>query len=179
MILLGDFNVHHQEWLDSSRTSTVGRSLQEFCELNGLVQLVHSPTRGSSILDLIITPYCGTVYHHPPLGTSDHVTLFASFSLSLEITAPPPSRKVFHWRSAPWPHICGYFRRINWDRIKDGTVDDATAFLTSSLVSAQDRYVPSSIPTLHRPTVWWNRYCQRTYLTKLRLWDAHDSNAFS
>jgi len=57
-------------------------------------------------------------------------------------------------------------------------VDDATAFVTSSLVNAQNRYVPSSTPTLHRPTVWWDRHCQRTYLTKLRLWNTHDSGAF-
>ena len=44
MILLGDFNVHHQEWLASPRTSTAGRSLREFCELNGLAQLVNTPT---------------------------------------------------------------------------------------------------------------------------------------
>ena len=47
MILLGDFNVHHQEQLDSSHTSAAGSSLQEFCELNGLAQLVDTPTRGS------------------------------------------------------------------------------------------------------------------------------------
>ena len=95
------------------------------------------------------------------------VSLLASFSLSLEIIAPPPPRRVFHWRSAPWPHICGHFRRLNWDHIKDGSVDDATAFVTSSLTNAQNRYVPSSIPNLHCPTVWWNKHCQRTYLTKL------------
>ena len=143
-----------------------------------MAQLVNTPTCGSSILDLIITQYCGTVCCHPPLGTSDHVSLLAFFSLSLEIIAPPPPRKVFHWRSAPWPHIFGHFRRLNWDHVKDGSVDDATTFVTSSLINAQNRYVLSSIPTLRRPTVWWNRHCQRTYLTKLRLWNTDDSNAF-
>ena len=74
--------------------------------------------------------------------------------------------------------MCGHFRHFNWDHIKDGSVDDATAFVTSSLVNAQNRYVPSSTPTLHRPTVWWDRHCQRTYLTKLRLWNTHDSDTF-
>ena len=55
-------------------------------------------------------------------------------------------------------------------------MNDATAFVTSSLVRAQNRYVPSSTPTLHRPTVWWDKYCQRTYLTKLRLWNTPDSD---
>ena len=91
IILLGDFNVHHQEWLASSRISAASRSLREFCELNGLAQLVNTPTRSSSILDLIITPYCGTVCYHPPLGTSDHVSLLTFFSLSLGVIAPPPS----------------------------------------------------------------------------------------
>ena len=43
MILLGDFNVHHQEWLASSCTSDAGRSLQEFREFNGLAQFVIFP----------------------------------------------------------------------------------------------------------------------------------------
>ena len=57
-------------------------------------------------------------------------------------------------------------------------MNDATAFVTGSLVRAQNRYVPSSTPTLCRPTVWRDRHCQRTYLTKLRLWHTHDSDAF-
>ena len=79
--------------LANSSTSTAGRSLWEFCELNGLAQLVNTPTCGSSILDLVITPYCGTVCCHPPLGTNNHIGLLTSFSLSLEIIAPLPSRK--------------------------------------------------------------------------------------
>ena len=31
---------------------------------------------------------------------------------------------------------------------------------------------------MRRPTVWWDRHCQRTYLTKLRLWNTNDSGAF-
>ena len=41
MIIKGDFNVHHQDWLSSTHTSTAGRSLLEFCEYNGLFQLVN------------------------------------------------------------------------------------------------------------------------------------------
>ena len=47
MILHGDFNVHHQEWLAGSHTSTASRSLREFCELNGLAQFVNTSTCGS------------------------------------------------------------------------------------------------------------------------------------
>ena len=44
MIVMGDFNVHHQDWLCSNHTSTAGRSLLEFCEYHGLSQLVAEPT---------------------------------------------------------------------------------------------------------------------------------------
>ena len=30
MIIMGDFNVHHQDWLSSTHTLTAGRSLLEF-----------------------------------------------------------------------------------------------------------------------------------------------------
>lgn len=44
MIIMGDFNVHHQEWFTRTHTSTAGRSLLEFCEQNGLSQLVTEST---------------------------------------------------------------------------------------------------------------------------------------
>ena len=72
MIIMGDFNVHHQDWLSSTHTSTAGRSLLEFCEYSGLSQLVTEPTRGDVILDLVITEYEGHILYHPHLGTSDH-----------------------------------------------------------------------------------------------------------
>ena len=96
MIIMGGFNVHHQDWLSSTHTSAAGRSLLEFCEYNGLSQLVTESTRGNAILDLVITEYEGHILYCPHLGTSDHVSLIIHLTMELEIVSPPPSRQVFH-----------------------------------------------------------------------------------
>ena len=110
MIIMGDFNVHHQDWHSSTHTSTAGRSLLEFCEYNGLSQLVTEPTRGNAILDLVITEYEGHILYHPHLGTSDRVNLIIHLTIELEIVPPPPFRQVFHWNLASWSHIRRHFR---------------------------------------------------------------------
>lgn len=84
-------NVHHQDWLCSTHTSTAGRSLIEFCEYNGLSQLVTESTQGDATLDLIIKEHEGHVLYCTDLGTSDHVSLTL-----LEIILSLPSQTVFH-----------------------------------------------------------------------------------
>lgn len=61
-------------------------------------------------------------------------------------------RIVYHWESA---HICGHFRPVQWDVLKSGTVSDA-------INNFVNHYIPSTVPVEARPTVWWNRFCQRT-----------------
>ena len=74
IILLGNLNVQHPEWFGSSCYSVAGRSLWEFCEFKGKVQLFSTFICSSSILDLIITPYCGTVCCHPRISITDQLS---------------------------------------------------------------------------------------------------------
>ncbi|XP_061717541.1 uncharacterized protein LOC133525263 isoform X2 [Cydia pomonella] len=81
LVILGDFNAHHVEWLGSRSTDHAGRSAHEFSLAYGLSQLVHSPTRipdiedhTSSLLDLLLTtrPDGYSVSVNAPLGSSDN-----------------------------------------------------------------------------------------------------------
>ena len=55
-LLLGDLNVHHQEWLDSTTTNRQGVTAFDFATVSGCDQLVVGPThaRGGT-LDLLMT----------------------------------------------------------------------------------------------------------------------------
>ena len=64
VVLLGDFNVHHVEWLDSRRTDAAGRRTLEMCNALGLTQLVKEPTRENQILDLFMTDLDATCSTH-------------------------------------------------------------------------------------------------------------------
>ncbi|CAK1602927.1 unnamed protein product [Parnassius mnemosyne] len=64
IVILGDFNAHHAEWLGSRLTDHAGRSVYDFALAYGLTQLVTSPTRipdvedhTPSLLDLLLTSH--------------------------------------------------------------------------------------------------------------------------
>ncbi|CAG4916568.1 unnamed protein product [Colias eurytheme] len=64
IIILGDFNAHHTQWLGSRTTDHAGRSVHNFAMAYGLTQLVSSITRlpdiadhTPSILDLLLTSH--------------------------------------------------------------------------------------------------------------------------
>ena len=55
IIIVGDFNVHECDWLNSPFNSSAGTALHGFCELFGLSQLIDKATRWNAILDLAIS----------------------------------------------------------------------------------------------------------------------------
>ena len=52
---MGDFNVHHREWLGSSTSDRGGRVLKDVTVRLDLQQVVKESTRRNNILDLIVT----------------------------------------------------------------------------------------------------------------------------
>ena len=72
---------------------------------------------------------------------------------------------VFHWRRAPWSHICGAFRCVDWTLPTD--VDSAASYLTNQILTITKRFVPYCKPRLVRPVPWWNGDCQRVWVVKL------------
>jgi len=91
----------------------------------GLQQLVDRATCRNAILDLAITEYSGTVTYHPHLESSDHISLFLNLKVSLQVLSPLTPRRIYHWNSAPWNHIRGPFRHVQWDVLRSGTISDA------------------------------------------------------
>ena len=98
--------------------------------------------------------------------------------MSLHLPPLPPFRRVYHWKSAPWNHIRGYFHQANCDKLKSEPISDAVDTFVTVLTEVHDRYVSSTIPTMKRPTIWWNRFCQRTYQKKLQAWSRCDWPAY-
>ena len=61
IVIAGDFNVHNQSWLGSSKTTRAGELMEEICSMHGLYQHVTSPTRGSNMLDLVISSFTSPI----------------------------------------------------------------------------------------------------------------------
>ncbi|MEL7065004.1 MAG: endonuclease/exonuclease/phosphatase family protein, partial [Bacteroidota bacterium] len=81
ILYIGDFNVHHTEWLSSTHNDAGGREAYHFSLLHDLEQIIQHPTRipdrhdqASNILDLFFTsnPHFYNPSISSPLGNSDH-----------------------------------------------------------------------------------------------------------
>ena len=102
--------------------------------------------------------------------------LVVTVSLLLELPSILPDRLVFHWRRAPWSHICGAFRRVDWTFPTD--VDSTASYLTNQILTITKRFVPHCKPRLVRPVPWWNGDCQWVWVAKLSAWRCGDSGRY-
>ena len=102
--ILGDFNVHHRQWFSSNSTDTPGELAFNFSICNDIEQMVQTPTRlpdrlgdVPNLLDLFLTsiPSAYSVETCPPLGTSDHLLISSTCSIthSRSLERPPPSAR--------------------------------------------------------------------------------------
>lgn len=151
-LIVGDFNAHEEEWLKSTATNARGRAVREFCESRGVLQLVTRPTRGDSILDLVIGPFEGNVSHLPHCGLSDHQTLLVSLDRVLETSCAALKRTVYHWKRAAWNRMKGEFQTSIWDL--PNNVDSAVDMVTSRIIAVTNKYVPTTTPKMVRPFLW-------------------------
>ena len=90
VMVFGDFNVHHKEWLIHSHgTDAAGTSVYNFSITQGLTQIVSSPTHipdrvadGRYLLDLFLcsNPDDCSAKVLPPIDNSDHSVVSISVS---------------------------------------------------------------------------------------------------
>ena len=142
IILLGDFND-----LETSILST----------RHNLKQVVKAPTRGSSILDLIISnlsKYYQTPQLLPPLGSSDHnIVLWATSSNHTSHCSEP---KVIKYTTRRFPQFSidafgrwASTRKWFEEAAPDATVDDLASSFTLQLARAIDRFFPPRTSKRH------------------------------
>ena len=114
MFVLGDFIVHHKDWLTYyGGTDRPGELCYNFSISHDLTQMINFPTRisdcdshSSALLDLFISSdasICSTMAF-PPLGNSDHVVV------SVSINFPINSKWDALFHGIAYDYSCA-----NWD----------------------------------------------------------------
>ena len=94
VFVVGDFNVHHKDWLTySGGTYRPGELCYNFSISNDLTQIFNFPTwipdcgsHSPALLDLFIssdTSICSTMAF-PPLGNFDHVVVSVSINFPID-----------------------------------------------------------------------------------------------
>ena len=69
VILIGDFNVHDEEWLGCRTTDSAGGRALKVDGSFGPQQIVTEPTRENQTLDLVLTDLSATTTTFACLGT--------------------------------------------------------------------------------------------------------------
>ena len=121
VIVFGDFNVHHKDWLTyHGGTDRLGELCYNFS--NDLTQMVNFPTwipdcdsYSSALLDLFISSdasICSKMTL-PPLGNSDHVVV----SVSIDFPSNSQRDALFHpiaydYFRADWDGLCDHLRHV-------------------------------------------------------------------
>ena len=176
IIILGDFNVHHRQWLSSSSHDPAGELAFQFSIQNNLEQLVHLPTRipdrlgdEPNILDLFLTsnpsPY--TVKLFPPLGSSDHLLISVSCpvssSLPQERPAPSARRRLWHFGVTNWSDLRLYFSDFPWNDycFRGRGPSECAKRITEVILSGMEAYIPYSFPSTKPNKPWFNSACSR------------------
>ena len=177
VILAGDFNVHNQDWLQSSRTTRAGEYAEDMCHMYGLEQLVHEPTRGRNTLDLVMSDLPGRIVTplHPPLGKSDHAVIVAHFDVA---PAPdrPTKRTVWRYQQADWPRLRAFLRDSDWSFLATDDVDTSCDKLTRKVTEAMKRFIPSKVLKQRASNpIWWSPECQACVDRKQQAWRRHRS----
>ena len=121
-VTVGDFNQSKIDWNNmTSPTDIKCEALLEFCQSNGLSQLVTESTRDRNILDLVFTndsQMISTLHITEPFSTSDHN------SISFQICCPVQNVEVtssendvieyLNWNRANWDHFASYCDSLDW-----------------------------------------------------------------
>ena len=170
LCILGDFNVHHKEWLGSRETDRPGRLLLEVCNSLNLKQVVKDPTREDQILDLVLTDLPATCTTYEKCGSSDPNTVLIEIEKQV-LRDRPYRRKVWKYNHADFWGMRGYFSEDNWNEVfSSNDPEECCSKLTTAISDAMDMFIPSKTVTnkvTDKP--WFNDKCRKLSAKKRRV----------
>ena len=142
-VLFGDVNIHHRKWLKySNKNSLEGQELCAVCKELGMTQLVHEPTRGDHLLDLVLSNFSGVKTGVPPM-IADHKPITATLKLSVP-SHVVAGRQVWRYGQADWERLHDSLADTCWDRIADQSTTTAAKRITDTILRSECSCIPLS-----------------------------------
>lgn len=170
LILLGDFNAHHNKWNATGKTNDKGKELDDFLTDNDIILLndqtptyLHPGTGTLSTLDLALCSPNLVMECElnilPPLQ-SDHFPL----RLSLGSTSPTINPKIFLFNKADWKAYALYIESgINLNTINLNSIKS----LTDTIKAAMIKFIPQISPK-KKLVPWFDKNVREAFKTKNR-----------
>lgn len=189
---LGDFNVHHKDWLKFSRaTDAAGRAAKNFCDSCDLTQIINEPTRvpdnpthSPHLLDLFITsnPLEYTSSVTSPLGNSDHSLVTLSLkSIPANSTKRIPPRRIWHFRSAQWDDLRIFYSSFPWGDycFKNKDASQSAKSISEVIIMGMELFIPFKIfQKGGNSKPWFNVECSKAICAKNKaytIWKNHQA----
>lgn len=179
LVVLGDFNAHHQEWLfPFQNTDHAGRLAHTFSLTLGLSQLVNCATRipdvdghTANCLDLLLTtdPDRYQVAISSPLGSSDHCLVKSVSVYSPSVQIPTGTRRVWRYGSADWDEMRHFFASYPWRRSCFSSNDPTCCAdeISGVILRAMEYFIPySDVSQQNKARPWFNADCGKAEALK-------------
>ena len=175
-IVVGDFNVHHREWLNSrSPTDRHGIAALDFVNETGCTQLVAEPTHISgNCLDLLITDVPGvcSVSVGSQIGSSDHFAVSTKVQLNSPIPDYTTTKRIHLMSRVNWESVSNAVSSIDWKPIfDDHSPADKLNEIVGGIIS---RFIPTkSIKIRSKDRPWFTEECRAAFnrkQTAFRRW---------
>ena len=165
VILTGDFNARSPLfWKEESRQTLEGKSLGDFCLLNGLHQLIDEPTHLprediETCIDLILTnqPFAfvdsGVIPSPDPL--CKHQIIHGNLNFS--VPCPPPyKRKLWKYHLADIPRIRERLLHIDWKALFINKTPDVMVTIFSDLfLKIMVTFIPNKVVSIDDKDAPW------------------------
>ena len=166
---IGDFNVHHTDWLQSIHTDVEGIEL--FISLfpthwNQLSDILHVflivITMQQTLLTYSLLLTLRTILTvSSPLGSSDHCTVSVTSSFTLPPPIPPTQRHLWHFENARCADMSNFLLDFPWNGYCFRTSDlDLVATAVGEVMDSGRRaYIPYSLITSFPSNPWFDCAC--------------------
>ena len=191
VLVFGDFNIHHKDWLTySGGTDRPGELCYNFSISNDLTQILNFPTwipdcdsHSPALLDLFIssdTSICSTMAF-PPLGNSDHVVI----SVSIDFPINSKQNTLFHhlaydYSRADWDGLCDHLRDVPWEDIFKLSVSAAAIEFCVWVLVGIDVYIPHcKYQVKPHSSPWFLAACAATIVHRNHFFRLYQQNKSS
>ena len=189
--VIGDFNVHHKDWLTySGGTDRLGKFGYNFSISNNLTQIVNFPTWTSdcdsnspALLNLFLSSdaiICSTLVF-PPLGNSCHVVVSVSIDFPINSKQDTPFHCIaYEYSRADWDGLRDHLRDVPWEDIFKPSASAAASEFCEWAQVGIDVYIPHRKYQVkpHSPT-WFSAACAAIMVHRNHFFRLYQQNKLS
>ena len=170
-IVMGDFNYGDINW-EEKESGPQGKEFLELVQDCFLYQNVTLPTRGSNILDLVLSTEQNMIEEvevECPVSNSDHNVLL--FKMICKTEWVKKRMKNYRYDKGDYISINTELNAINWEEnYYNIGVEEMWTFFQQRLMEMREKYVPESVPRKRELPKWMTKSINKGIKKRNKAW---------